>query len=121
LRPHLPAAIQTWVDGLGATKIAWNGEKHQWEDTGAPDWKERRESARAIVEYLVGKAIERSMEVSGSFTELSEVLTELEKSPEARRLLSPELFASLQRASATEVALQLHGDKDISDSEQNPG
>jgi hypothetical protein len=42
----------------------------------------------------------------------------LERSPEARRLLSPELFATLRQASAKEVAQQLHGDKGISGSEQ---
>jgi hypothetical protein len=64
-------------------------------DTGFPDHKERREAARAIVEYVVGKAIERSLEVTGSYKDLSTLLSELEQSPEARRLLSPELFAAL--------------------------
>ena len=60
-----------------------------------PDHKERRESARAIVEYVVGKAIERSMEVSGSYKELSQVLEELKQSPEACRLLGPDVFQAL--------------------------
>jgi hypothetical protein len=119
LQPHLPAAIQTWVDGLGATKIAFARDK--WVDSGFPDWKERRESARAIVEYLVGKAIERSLEVSGSYRELSDVLKSLEDSPEARRLLSPELFNSLRRASSAESAPGATEEKTISDSSQNSG
>jgi hypothetical protein len=100
LAPHLPAAIQTWLDGLKATKIAWQHDK--WVDTGFPDWKERRECARAIVEYVIGRPVERSMEITGSYKELSEVLAELEKCPEARRLLSPELFASLHKEAAAE-------------------
>jgi hypothetical protein len=86
--------------GLKATKLIWNQSTHRFEDTGFPDHKERRESAQRILEYLVGKAIERSMEVTGSYKELSEVLSELEKSPEARRLMSPELFNSLRKASS---------------------
>jgi restriction endonuclease Mrr len=39
--------------------------------TPASQIKERRESARAIIEYVVAKAIERSMEVTGSYKELS--------------------------------------------------
>jgi hypothetical protein len=119
LAPHLPAAIQTWLDGLKATKIAWQHDK--WVDTGFPDWKERRECGRAIVEYVIGRPIERSMEVSGSYKELSEVLSDLEKSPEARRLLSPELFNSLRRASSAESAPGATEEKTISDSSQNSG
>jgi hypothetical protein len=119
LQPHLPAAIQTWVDGLGATKIAFARDK--WVDTGFPDWKERRECGRQIVEYVIGRPIERSMEVSGSYKELSEVLADLEQSPEARRLLSPELFNSLRRASFAESAPGATEEKTISDSSQNSG
>jgi hypothetical protein len=109
LAPHLPKAIRSWIDGLKATKIAWQHDK--WVDTGFPDWKERRECGRQIVEYLIGKPTERSMEISGSYTELSDVLKSLEQSPEARRLMSPELFNSLRRASSVES----------SDSEQKTG
>jgi hypothetical protein len=142
LAPHLPKAIRSWIDGLKATKIAWQHDK--WVDTGFPDWKERRECGRQIVEYVIGKAIERSMEVTGSYKELSEVLSDLEKSPEARRLLSPDLFKSSHKASSVESApatveretisqpehntsnvqseeQQAHGEKDISDSEQKTG
>jgi hypothetical protein len=137
LAPHLPKAIRCWVDGLKATKIAWQHDK--WVDTGFPDWKERRECGRQIVEYVIGKAIERSMEVTGSYKELSEVLSDLEKSPEARRLLPAEVFKSLHKASSVEsesatvegetisqpehntssiqsVERQAHEKKDISDS-----
>jgi hypothetical protein len=95
LSPHLPAAVHAWVDGLKANKVAWNQQSHQFEDTGFPDNKVRAECARAIVEYVVGKAIERSMEVSGSYKELSVLLDEIRQSPEAMRLLPAGLFESL--------------------------
>jgi hypothetical protein len=80
---------------------------------------QRRECGRQIVEYVIGKPIERSMEVSGSYEDLGEVLERLQKSPEARRLLSPALFESLQNASSVQSAeQQAHGEKDISDPEQ---
>jgi hypothetical protein len=89
----------------------------------------------------VGKPIERSMEVTGSYKELSEVLSELEKSPEAKRLLPAEVFDSLHKASSVEtesatvegetisqslqdtssVKTHPHEEKDISDSEQKAG
>jgi hypothetical protein len=116
LAPHLPKAIRCWVDGLKATKIAWQHDK--WVDTGFPDWKERRECGRQIVEYVIGKAIERSMEVTGSYKELSEVLSELEKSPEARRLLSPEIFKSLHNTSSVKTQEQPHEGNPQQDSEQ---
>jgi hypothetical protein len=34
----------------------------------------RREAGRAIMEYLIGKAVERSMQVSGNYKELTQVL-----------------------------------------------
>jgi hypothetical protein len=104
LAPHLPAAVRAWLDGLKANKIAWDQVQQKMVDTGLPDHKERRESGRAIVEYLVGKAIERSMEVSGSYKDLSTLLAKLEQSPEARRLLSPELFAALAGNSGQSTA-----------------
>jgi hypothetical protein len=106
LAPHLPKAIGSWIDGLKATKIAWQHDK--WVDTGFPDWKERRECGRQIVEYVIGKPIERSMEVTGSYKELSEVLKELESSPEARRLLPAEVFDSLHKASSVQSPEQPH-------------
>jgi hypothetical protein len=126
LTPHLPAAIQAWVDGLKANKIAWNQQSHQFEDTGLPDHKERRESGRAIIEYVVGKAIERSLEVTGSYKDLSTLLSELEQSPEATRLLSPELFAALAGNSGQTIAESKesappHQSEAKSDSEQKTG
>jgi hypothetical protein len=138
LGPHLPAAIQAWIKGLKATKVAWNQSAHSFEDTGFPDHRVRSDCAQKIIEYLVGKAIERSMEISGNYKELSQVLTELEKSPEARRLLPAEIFESLHKASSVETASATvegktisrpehnassvkthpHEEKDISDSEQ---
>jgi hypothetical protein len=95
LRPHLPRVIKAWVDGLKATVIAYDRTQQKMVDTGLPDHKERRESGRAIIEYLIGKAIERSMQVTGSYKELSVILEELRQSPEAMRLLPPELFESI--------------------------
>src|SRR6266404_2344553 len=104
LAPHLPAAVRTWVAGLKATKTAWNQQSQKYEDTGFPDHKERRESARAIVEYVVGRAIERSMEITGNYKELTQVLEELKQSPEARRLLPPELWGMLANESGQSTA-----------------
>jgi hypothetical protein len=141
VRRHLLAAIQAWTDGLKATKSIWNQSTHRFEDTHIPDHKVRSDCARNIIEYLVGKAIERSMEISGNYRELSEVLSSLEKSPEAKRLLPAEVFDSLHKASSVEsqekraeektisqsehntsndqsAEQQAHGEKDISDSEQ---
>ncbi len=95
LRPHLSAAVRTWVAGLKATRVAWNGTLHEWQDTGFADWKERRECARAIVEYVVGKAIERTMGLTGNYKELSELIGELRASPEAQRLIGAGFFDSL--------------------------
>jgi hypothetical protein len=119
LGEYAPEAVQVWIDGLSATK--WEYDPTTKTRFEVPDWRERRENAAMIFAYAIGRPLERSMEVTGSYKELGEVLAELEKSPEARRLLSPELFATLRQASAKEVAQQLHEGKDISDSEQNPG
>ena len=81
---------------MKATKVAWNQATHSFEDTGFPDNKVRADCARAIVEYVVGKAIERSMEISGNYKELTQVLEELKQSPEARRLLPPELWGMIE-------------------------
>jgi hypothetical protein len=95
LAPFLRPAVRAWVDGLKANKIAWDQVQQKMVDTGFPDHKEGRESARAIIEYVVGKAIERSMEVSGSHKELSTLIEEIKASPEAMRLLPAGLFESL--------------------------
>jgi hypothetical protein len=95
LAPYLPAAVRAWVDGLKACKPIWSPETHRFEETDIPDHKIRADCAQKIVEYVVGKAIERSMEVSGSYKELSTLLDELKQSPEAQRLLPASLFESL--------------------------
>ena len=84
-------------------------------DTGLPDHKERRESGRAIVEYVVGRPIERSMQVTGSYKELTELLDELKDVPEVRRLLLPELWSMLSGQSAESK------DAAISPTEQKTG
>jgi hypothetical protein len=119
LSPYLPAAIQAWVDGLKATKIIWI--KGEVVDTGIADDIVRSNCAQKIVEYLIGKAIERSMQVTGSYQELSDLVTQLEESPEAHRLLPPELWNSLRRASSAESAPGATEGKTIPDSSQNSG
>jgi hypothetical protein len=125
LAPHLLAAVQAWVDGLKATKIAWNQQSHRFEDTGFPDNKVRAECARAIVEYVVGKAIERSMEVTGSYKELSTLIDEIKQSPEAMRLLPAGLFESLlnseQSVAEGKDAAPGHEGEAISQPEQKTG
>jgi hypothetical protein len=92
LAPHLPTAAKAWVDGLKATKTMWNQQSHQFEDTGLPDHKVRADCAQRIWENVVGRPIERSMQVTGNYKELTQVLEELKQSPEARRLLPPEIW-----------------------------
>jgi hypothetical protein len=103
LSPKIPAAVQAWVKGLKATLVAYDRDAHCMVDTGFPDHKVRIECARAIVEYVVGKAIERSLEVSGSYKELGQMLEELKQSPEARRLLPPEIWGMVPNAPAPGV------------------
>jgi hypothetical protein len=91
----LPAAAKAWVDGLKATKTIWNQSMHSFEDTGLPDHKVRAECAEKIWHNVVGKPIERSMEVTGSYKELSVLVEEIHQSPEAMRLLPKGLFDSL--------------------------
>ncbi len=98
LAPHLPTAVRAWVDGLKATKVAWNQTNQCYEDTGFPDHRERRECARAIIEYFVGRPIERAMQVTGSYKELSVLVDELKKSPEAQRLIDGGFFDQLLRS-----------------------
>jgi hypothetical protein len=58
------------------------------------------------------------MEVTGSYEELGQVLERLQKSPEARRLLSPALFESLQNTSSVKTQEQPHEGNPPQDSEQ---
>jgi hypothetical protein len=122
-----------------ATHRVFNFETKKTE--AVPDHKTRLAGVMLDLAYREGKPVERSMELTGNFKELSEVLADLEQSPEARRLLSPELFKSLRKACSAETASatvegetisqpeqntsndqtseqQAHKEKDISDSEQ---
>jgi hypothetical protein len=56
------------------------------------------------IRNFVGRPLERTMQVTGSYKDLSTLLSELEQSPEARRLLSPELFAALAGNSGQSTA-----------------
>jgi hypothetical protein len=117
LAPHLPAAAQAWVDGLKATKTAWNQQCHQFEDTGLPDHKIRAECAEKIWHNVVGRPIERTLQVSGSYKELGQVIDELKQSPEARRLLPPEIW----RMASGQSAGPDHEGEANSQSEQKTG
>jgi hypothetical protein len=123
LAPYLSAAVQAWADGLKATKVAWNQATHSLEDTGFPDHRERRESAQRIVEYVIGKPIERSLEVTGNYKELTQVLEELKQSPEARRLLPPELWGMIEPSGQSNVKGKdaAYEGSTISQSEQKTG
>jgi len=102
LEPHLSSAVHVWVQGLSATLIAYDRSAHKMVDTGFPDTKLRAECALRIVEYVVGRAIERSMEVTGNYKELSELVDELKKSPEAQRLIAAGFFNSLLQTQPSE-------------------
>jgi hypothetical protein len=91
----LPAAAKAWVEGPQAKKIAWNSDLKTYEQTDYPDHKIRSECAEKIWHNVVGRPLERSLQVSGSYKELSVLIDELKQLPEARRLLPPELFDSL--------------------------
>jgi hypothetical protein len=125
LAPHLPAAVQAWVDGLKANKIAWNPNTHAWEEINLPDHEVRRRNALHIIEFVEGKPIERSMEVSGNYKELSQVLEELKQSPEARPLLPPEIWGmmadSSQSTAESAESERPHDGETKSDSQQKTG
>jgi hypothetical protein len=90
----LPAAARAWVAGLKANKAIFNSKTGVFEETNVADHKVRAECAREIWHNVIGRPIERSMQVSGNYKELSQVLDELRQSPEAVRLLGPEFFAA---------------------------
>jgi hypothetical protein len=117
LGEHAPEAVQVWIDGLSATK--WEYDPTTKTRFEVPDWRERRENAAMIFAYAIGRPLERSMEVTGSYSELSDVLKSLEQSPEARRLLNPELFDSLRRACSAETASATVEGETISQPEHN--
>jgi hypothetical protein len=123
LAPLLPAAVQAWIDGLKANLIAYDRTAHKMVDTGFPDNKIRADCAQRIIEYVVGKAIERSMEITGNYKELTQVLEELKASPEARRLLPPELWGMIEPPLQSNVKGKdaAHEGSTISQSEQKTG
>jgi hypothetical protein len=109
---HHRAADLLLSDRPGADRTT-----HKMVDTGFPDHKERREAGRAIMEYLIGKAIERSLEVGGNYKELSQVLEELKQTPEGRRILPPEIWGMVSGQSAAPS----HQEEAISPPEQKTG
>lgn len=98
LEPFLPLAVHAWVDGLKAEVISYDRIEKRTVNTGFPDHRIRSECALRIVEYVVGRAIERSMALTGNYKELSELVEELKKSPEAQRLIAGGFFDSLLRS-----------------------
>jgi hypothetical protein len=118
LAKYLPAAARAWVDGLKANKAIFNSATKKFEETDVADHKVRAECAEKIWHNVVGRPIERSMQVTGSYKELSEVLSELRASPEAMRLLPPELFASTAESAESE---RPHAGDSNQDSEQKTG
>lgn len=104
LAPYLPAAVRAWVTGLKANVIAYDRTAQKVVDTGLPDHKIRADCALRIVEYDVGRAIERSMALTGNYKELSELVSELKQSPEAQRLIAGGFFDQLLRQDEPEPA-----------------
>jgi hypothetical protein len=100
-----------------ATHRVFNFETKKTE--AVPDHKTRLAGVMLDLAYREGKPVERSLEVSGSYTELSDVLKSLEQSPECRRLMSPELFKSLRKACSAETASATVEGETISQPEQN--
>jgi hypothetical protein len=118
LAHYLPRAAKAWVDGLSAKKVVWNSDKKDYELTNYPDHKIRAECAEKIWHNVVGRPIERSMEVTGNYKELSQVLEELKQSPEARRLLPPEIWGMASGQSNVKGKDVTHEGEAISRSEQ---
>ena len=85
LGPNLDKAVQVWVEGLKATKWEYDPKTHERFEVA--DWKERRECATKIIEYLEGKPIERQLQVTGDFEELGDLLNRIRESPLALKKL----------------------------------
>jgi hypothetical protein len=117
LSKHLPAAARAWVEGLKANKAIFNSKTEKFEDTGVPDHKVRAECAEKIWHNVVGRPIERTMQVSGNYKELSQVLEELKQTPEGRRILPPEIWGMVSGQSAAPS----HQEEAISPPEQKTG
>jgi hypothetical protein len=101
LQPYLRRAVQAWTEGLKAKKVGWNPDLRRWEEIDLPDHEVRRRCALHIIEFAVGKAIERSLEVSGNYKELSTLLDEFRQSPEAQRILGPGFFGAIVSEQST--------------------
>jgi hypothetical protein len=115
----LKAVVRIWREGLVATKSFWNPAAKEW--VTEPDWGRRYDFSMAIAAYVEGKPIERSMEVTGSYKELSVLLEELKQSPEAMRLLPRELFDSLLSNTEGQESAPAREAKPPEDSEQKTG
>lgn len=79
------AAVRTLRAGLKASRRVFIGKGKGW--TKEPDYRVRHESAMAILAYAYGKPIERQIVASGTFQELSEILTRMSASPMAMKKL----------------------------------
>ena len=92
LAKYLPAAARAWDAGLKANKAIFNSKTGEFEETKVPDHKVRAECAEKIWHNVIGRPVERTLQISGNYKELSVLLEELKQSPEARRLLPPEIW-----------------------------
>ncbi len=118
LAPYLPAAVRAWVAGLKATICAYDRTAQKTIDTGLPDHRVRADCALRIVEYDVGRAIERSMALTGNYKELSELVQELKSSPEAQRLIAGGFFDQLLRQDSPEQSVAVSEGKKESHEEE---
>lgn len=82
----LAGAVTVWREGLTAVKKVWSAKLQRYED-GGPDWQIRRDMAEAIAAYMEGRPLERQMNISGTFVELRDMLSQMKQSGEAARLL----------------------------------
>lgn len=120
LERYLPAAAKAWIDGLGACLVVYNGATKQYELSDIPDHRERRENAKAIWENVVGRPIERSMQVTGNYEELSELITKLKQSPEAQRLIAAGFFSSLLSTDSSGQSTEGKDSAPTQDSDKKP-
>ena len=86
LEPHRQAAIQVWIDGLKATKETYDPKSREYSDQ--PDYKERRENANKIIEYLDGKPPELQVQLTGKLEDMDEMTKRIQSSPEAMRAMN---------------------------------
>lgn len=79
------AAVKALRAGLKANKAYWSTVLKEWVDQ--PDYRVRHESAMAILAYAYGKPIERQIVATGTYQELSEILSRIRESPMAMKKL----------------------------------